>query len=124
MRPVEIPFKLAMPIFEEGHYRAVHNYEELKEQIGEGNPEFPIDKDVLLQFYSITDQPAYERVAKFMIDTLNDPSLRGFQNPHSQSTLRPCSLLPHPSHPTDGHRQTGPFHKVRPHACVPYRCRK
>ena len=73
MRPVEIPFKLAMPIFEEGHYRAVHNYEELKEQIGEENPEFPIDKDVLLQFYSITDQPAYERVAKFMIDTLNDP---------------------------------------------------
>ena len=73
LRPVEIPFKLAMPIFVEGRYRAAHTYEELKEQIYSADSEFPIEKDLLLSFYSITDEPAYERTGKFLIDTLHDP---------------------------------------------------
>lgn len=72
IRPVEIPFKFVMPIFEEGHYRAVRSYEELVEEIRSENTEFPIEKEMLQKFYSITDQPAYERVGQFLIDTLND----------------------------------------------------
>ena len=73
LRPQEIPFLFSMPILEEGHYRAVTSYEELAEGIREENPEFPVDKDVLLRFYSITEQPAYERVGQYLIDTLQDP---------------------------------------------------
>jgi len=71
---VEIPFKLAMPIFEEGKYKAARSYEELKEQIHSENGAFPIEKELLLRFYSITDEPAYERTGRFLIDTLNDPN--------------------------------------------------
>ena len=74
LRPVEIPFKLAMPIFEEGKYKAARSYEELKEQIHSENGAFPIEKELLLRFYSITDEPAYERTGRFLIDTLNDPN--------------------------------------------------
>ena len=73
LRPEEIPFKLRMPIFEEGHYRAAYSYEELLAEIRNEEAEFPVEKDILLKFYSITEQPAYERLGQFLIDTLNDP---------------------------------------------------
>ena len=76
LRPQEIPFLFSMPILEEGHYKAVTSYEELAAGIREENPEFPVEKDTLLRFYSMTDQPAYERVGQYLIDTLEDPDYR------------------------------------------------
>ncbi len=76
LRPQEIPFRFAMPILEEGHYKAVTSYEELIAGIREENPEFPVEKDMLLRFYSMTDQPVYERVGQYLIDTLKDPDYR------------------------------------------------
>ena len=73
LHPEEIPFNFSMPFFEKGHYRAVTSYEELAAGIREENAEYPIEKDKLLQFYSVTEQPAYERTGQFLIDTLEDP---------------------------------------------------
>ena len=73
LRPQEIPHKRAMPIFEDGHFTAVTTYEELLAGIREEHPDFPVEKEKLLRFYSITDQPAYERVGQYLIDTLEDP---------------------------------------------------
>ena len=72
LRPAEIPFRLAIPIFEEGHYTAVRTYEELAEGIRAERADFPIEKDLLLRFYSITDRPAYERVGQYLIETMED----------------------------------------------------
>lgn len=74
LRPVPIPFDYVMPIFEEGHYKAAYTYEDLVEQVHDENTEFPIEKDILMKFYSITDQPAYERLGEYLIDTLHDPN--------------------------------------------------
>jgi hypothetical protein len=76
LRPQEIPFLFAMPILEEGHYKAVTSYEELVAGIREENPEFPVEKDMLLQFYSMTEQPVHERVGQYLIDILQDPDYR------------------------------------------------
>ena len=76
LHPEEIPFELTMPIFEKGRYRAVTNYDELITGIREENADFPIDKEVLLQFYSMTDEPSYERTGQFLIDTLEDPNYK------------------------------------------------
>ena len=73
LRPIPIPFKRAMPIFDEGHFRAVTCYEELLREVREEHPVFPVEEERLLQFYSIGEQPAYERVGRYLIDTLNDP---------------------------------------------------
>lgn len=73
LHPEEIPFNFSMPFFEKGHYRAVTTYEELAAGIRAENAEYPIEKDKLLRFYSVTDQPAYERTGQFLIDTLEDP---------------------------------------------------
>ena len=76
LHPTEIPFALNMPFFQEGHYRAAHSYEEMKEQIDAEDADYPIEKDLLLQFYSVTDEPAYQRTGDYLIDTLNDPGYR------------------------------------------------
>ena len=73
LRPIPIPFKRAMPIFDEGHFRAVTCYEELLKEVREEHPVFPVEEERLLQFYSVEEQPAYERVGTYLIDTLNDP---------------------------------------------------
>ena len=73
LRPIRIPFKRAMPIFDEGHFRAVTSYEELLKEVREEHPVFPVEEERLLRFYSIEEQPAYERVGMYLIDTLNDP---------------------------------------------------
>ncbi len=84
LRPQEIPFLFAMPILEEGHYKAVTSYEELAAGIREENPEFPVEKDMLLQFYSMTEQPVHERVGQYLIDILKDPDYRCPEcGPHS-----------------------------------------
>ena len=72
LHPTEIPFALNMPFFREGHYRAVHTYEELLAGIQEEDAEYPMEKEQLLQFYSITDEPAYRRVGDELIRTLED----------------------------------------------------
>ena len=76
LRPKEIPFKRAMPIFEEGHFTAVKTYGELLAGVREEHPAFPVEEDRLLRFYSVTDRPAYERVGQYLIDTLQDPDYR------------------------------------------------
>ena len=76
LRPTEIPFKFAMPIYEEGKFRAATTYEELAAWIREEDPAFPVEKDKLLQFYSMTEQPVYERVGQYLVDTLLDPEYR------------------------------------------------
>ena len=73
LRPIPIPFKRAMPIFDEGHFRAVTCYDELLREVREEHPVFPVEEERLLQFYSVEEQPAYERVGTYLIDTLNDP---------------------------------------------------
>ena len=76
LRPKEIPFQRAMPIFEEGHFTAVKTYEELLAGVRAEHPAFPVEEDRLLRFYSITDEAAYERVGQYLIDTLEDPDYR------------------------------------------------
>ncbi len=76
LHPTEIPHALNMPFFRKGHYRAVTCYEELAEGVRAENPDYPIEKDLLLQFYSITDEPAYRRTGDYLIDTLEDPGYR------------------------------------------------
>ena len=76
LRPKEIPFQRAMPIFEEGHFTAVKTYEDLLAGVRAEHPAFPVEEDRLLRFYSITDRAAYERVGQYLIDTLEDPDYR------------------------------------------------
>ena len=45
LHPTKIPFKLTMPFFEEGHYKAVTSYEELEAGLMAEDNEFPIEKD-------------------------------------------------------------------------------
>ena len=73
LHPKPIPFAFSMPFFEEGHYTAVTTYEALLAGVRDRDAAFPIEKDFLLQFYSITEQPAYERTGQYLIDTLKDP---------------------------------------------------
>ena len=57
-------------------WAVIRGDEELAAGIREENPEFPVEKDMLLQFYSMTEQPVHERVGQYLIDTLEDPDYR------------------------------------------------
>ena len=92
LRPQPIPYLFSMPIFEEGHFKAVTTYDELIAGIREENPEFPVDTDILLQFYSITDRPVYERLGQYLIDTMNDPD---YQCPDIGNHMSPKGRIIH-----------------------------
>lgn len=76
LRPVAIPFLYEMPIFQEGHYRAIDNYADFEKSVltPEAYAGFPIPQEDLLRFYDIQDTPVFQRIGDFLIKTLQDDS--------------------------------------------------
>ncbi len=81
LRPISIPNELDICIFKEGFFRAIETYEQFCEAILDDKVlyPFPVKAEDLLYFYDITNEPSYQRVSDYLIDTYNDTEYRSIR---------------------------------------------
>lgn len=75
MRPVHIPHELDMDIFTKGDCESVNTYEHFCQAVFDEKQEysFPINKQDLLYYYDIQEEPVYRRIGNYLIETFNNP---------------------------------------------------
>lgn len=95
LRPVAIPYALEMPIFQEGHFRAIDNYTDFEKSAldSEAYEGFPVPQEDFLRYYDIQDTPAFQRIGDYLIETLQDDTYHcqsaSYKRPEARaSTLR------------------------------------
>lgn len=67
LRPVNLPFWDDIPIFEGAN--CIKSYDAFEQSaVEERMPAFPVPKEQVLQWYDITEEPAYRRIGDFLIE--------------------------------------------------------